>query len=182
MRRIHVVGSTGSGKTILAAEISARLEIPHIELDSLYWQENWQGAEDEIFLASLRDALSGDAWVVDGNYSRTRPLIWERVDTVVWLDYPLRVNLGRLLRRSLKRIFLKELLWGRNRETVRALFISRESLFFWLFQTYNRRRRTYLALIADPSNARIRFVHLRSQSETNRWFGQISSEAGSPGG
>ncbi len=69
MRRLAVVGTTGSGKTRLAREISTRLEIPHIELDSLYWGPYWTEPPVEAFRERVARALTGEAWVVDGNYS-----------------------------------------------------------------------------------------------------------------
>ena len=88
MKRIHVIGQGGSGKTSLAAEISARLKLPHTELDSIFWHENWQPSPPGVFEAEIEGIVAGDRWVLDGNYSRTRQLIWKRVDTVVWLDFP----------------------------------------------------------------------------------------------
>ena len=170
MERIHIIGSTGSGKTSLAADISARLTIPHVELDDLHWGENWQEAELEVFRSSLLQALSGEAWVVDGNYSKVRDMIWSRVQMVVWLDYPVVVPFVRLFRRSLRRVVRRELLWGRNRESFRAQFFSRESLFVYLLKTHWSRRELYASLAQDPHYASIRFVRLRAPRETRQWL------------
>jgi hypothetical protein len=42
----------------------------------------------------VAEAVGRDRWVVDGGYSAMRPLIWERADTIVWLDYPIHLVLG----------------------------------------------------------------------------------------
>src|SRR5215210_7176988 len=81
-RRISVVGTTGSGKTTLARQLSQRLVIPHVELDALYWEPNWVGAADPVFRERVEGALRGEAWVVDGNYSRVRDIIWSRAEAV----------------------------------------------------------------------------------------------------
>jgi adenylate kinase family enzyme len=36
-----VIGTSGSGKTTLAEKLSKQLGIKNIELDALYWKENW---------------------------------------------------------------------------------------------------------------------------------------------
>lgn len=174
MKRIHIIGSTGSGKTSLAADVSARLAIPHVELDDLHWEENWQEAELEVFRARLIQELSGEAWVVDGNYSKVRDIIWSRVEMVVWLDYPVAIPFVRLIRRSLHRVFSRKLLWGRNRESFRAQFFSRESLFLYLLKTHWSRREMYAGMAKDQQYAAIRFVRLRSPGETRRWLERLS--------
>ena len=45
--RIAVIGNSGSGKSTLARTLSARLGIPHIELDALNWQPGWRGLNFE---------------------------------------------------------------------------------------------------------------------------------------
>ncbi len=39
-QRIVVVGTTGSGKTTLAAQLALIAGCPHIELDALHWEPN----------------------------------------------------------------------------------------------------------------------------------------------
>lgn len=175
MKRIHIVGSAGSGKTVLAETLASALNIPHVELDSLFWGENWQKAEPEIFQKQVGDALSREAWVADGNYSLARPIVWQRVQVVVWLDYPLPLIFWRLFRRSLKRSFSGELLWGRNRETFRDLFFSRDSLLWYVLKTHRRRTRLYASLAASGKYEHIDFIRLRSPRQTKSWFERITS-------
>jgi adenylate kinase family enzyme len=119
MRRIAVVGTTGSGKTSLARLIARRLSIPHIELDALHWEPNWTEAGTAVLRARVGAVTAGAAWVADGNYAKIRDLIWPRADTLVWLDYSLPVILWRLTRRTLRRLLTGEELWNTNREVVR---------------------------------------------------------------
>jgi len=101
-RRIVVVGTTGSGKTTLAGELARRLEVPHVELDALHWEPGWTEAPTDLFRERVTHALSGEAWVADGNYSAVRDIVWSRADTIVWLDYSLPTMLYRLARRTFR--------------------------------------------------------------------------------
>lgn len=174
MRRVHVVGTSGSGKTTVAQLLAARLGVPHVELDALYWEPGWTGSPPEAFRRRVSEALNGEAWVVDGNYSRVRDIIWGRADTVVWLDFPLAVIMGRLLWRTLSRIVTCEELWHGNRESARMTFCSRESILLWALTTYRRRRREYPALFAQPEHAHLRIIHLRSPRATRAWLAALS--------
>jgi len=170
MRRVAVVGVTGSGKTTLAAELARRLGAPHVELDALAWGPNWTPEPREIVRARAAEAVAGDAWVTDGNYNYLREMVWPRADTVVWLDYPLLFILGRLARRSVRRITQKEVLWHGNRETWRAQFFSRDSLFVWALQSYPKLRQRYTELAQQPEHRHLRVVRLRTPGKAARWL------------
>src|SRR5687768_5884942 len=135
-QRIMIVGSSGSGKTTLAKKIAAALGIPHIELDALYWQENWKRPPPERFCGWVSDALQGERWVVDGNHTEVRDITWTRADTLIWLDYPLRVVFSRLGRRTFKRLIKRQLLLNKNRKTWREQYLTRHSMFFTMLKTY----------------------------------------------
>ncbi len=169
-RRIVVIGTTGSGKTTLARQLAERLGVPHVELDTLHWEPNWTMAPLETFRERVAQALQGEAWVVDGNYSKVRDIVWSRADMIIWLDYPFRVILARLIRRTLRRLITREELWNGNRERWREQFFSRESLFLWMLRTYRRRRREYPELLQQPEYAHLSVVRLRSPREAERWL------------
>jgi adenylate kinase family enzyme len=173
MQRIVVVGTTGSGKTTLAAELARRLSVPHVELDALHWEANWVEAEREVFRERVSQVLSGDTWVVAGNYSKARDLVWSRADIIVWLDYPLSLILWRLLWRTVKRTITQQDLWKGNRERFREQFFSRDSLFLWALQSHPRHRRKYPADLDDPAYAHLRLVRLHSPRETEDWLARI---------
>ena len=100
MQRISIIGTTGSGKTTLAAELARNLGIVHIELDAFNWRPGWQAVPTDVFRRDVETALAAPQWVTDGNYHSVRDLVWERADCIVWLDYRLPLILNRLIRRT----------------------------------------------------------------------------------
>ena len=172
--RIAIVGTSGSGKTTLARQTSERLGSPHVELDSLSWGPNWTEVPIDVFRAHVEKALSGDTWVVDGNYSKVRPLIWSRADTIVWLDYPFRVVLGRILQRTIRRVVLQEECCNGNRETFQKAFLSRDSMILWAVQTYQKKRTHYSTLFQQPEFAHLKKVRLTSPTMAQRWLEEVS--------
>lgn len=177
-RRIVVLGTTGSGKTTLARRLVDHLGLPLVELDALHWEPNWTPAAPDRFRARADVATAGDGWVVDGNYSAVRTIIWPRAEMLIWLDYPLVVNLWRLLWRSLRRGLTQEELWNGNRESLREQFLSRDSLFLWAVTHHGRRRREYPVQLARPEYAHLAVVRLRSPRATRQWLARVIADTG----
>lgn len=173
LRRIAVVGTSGSGKTTLAHQLALRLGIPHVELDAIHWGPNWTPAPLEIFRERTAEALAGDAWTVDGNYSAVRGIVWRRADTVVWLDYPLPVVMSRVTRRTLRRFLKREELWNGNRERFQEAVLSRDSIILWALRTYRRRQKEYPLLLSLPEHAHLNVVHLQSSRITREWLESV---------
>ena len=95
-RRIAVVGSSGAGKTTLARELAAALELPHIELDGIPRPE----------LRPIVERIAAtDSWIIDGNYRSLRSTVWSRATALVWLNYSFGVVMRRALSRSLPKIW-----------------------------------------------------------------------------
>ncbi len=172
MHRINVIGISCAGKTTLAQALAARLHVPHVELDALYWERDWMPTSDETFRARVADALSPDAWVADGGYQVARDIVWGRADMVVWLDYPLRVILPRYARRTVSRVRSGEEFWPGtgNRETLRNVLRPDGLLWFILRQHRGKRRRTARRLAARPD---LPHVRLRSPREAKTWLATV---------
>jgi adenylate kinase family enzyme len=168
-RRIAIVGTSGSGKTTVARRLAAALDLPHVELDALFWRPDWRQAHLDEFRSSVSAATGGDAWICDGNYSRARDIILPRAETVVWLDLPLRTCLWRVVRRTVRRTSRREVLWGTNRERWSRL-VGGDSLIWWVLRTHRRRRREWEVLLAAPETRHLRVARLRSSEEIEAWF------------
>ena len=176
LRRVVVVGTSGSGKTTLARQLAAILKIPAVELDALHWEANWTPASPSVLRERVDAALSGDTWVVDGNYNKLRDLTWGRADTVIWLDYSLWVVMTRVVRRTFTRVFAKEELWNGNREQLGNAVFSKDSILLWALQTHGKNRRTYTELTGQPEYAHLNIVRLRAPQATRLWLEELQKK------
>lgn len=178
-RRIVVLGRTGSGKTTLARELAAALDVPHFELDALYFGPKFSTAPLDVLRERTCAAVAGECWVVDGNKSAVRDLVWPRADTVIWLDYPLLVSLWRLGKRALWRIsVLHEEVAGNggNAETLPQLVSAGKGVVTAL-RSHRGQRRKYLKMFAEPECRHLAVVRLRSPQATRRWSNCVRSAA-----
>lgn len=167
MRRVSVVGNSGSGKSTLARRLAALLGVPHLELDAVNHQRNWRPLPLDEFRARVADAVAGDGWVIDGNYTAVRDLVWARADTVIWLDLPRRTVMRQVLLRTIRRGATRQELWNGNRETLRTLFRwdPEESVVRWAWVKHAHYRERYTEAIADPANGHLRFLRVRSHAQ-----------------
>jgi adenylate kinase family enzyme len=184
VRRISVVGNSGSGKTTLAKAVAGALGVPHLELDSVFHQPNWEPLDADVFRARVGAFIAAEAWVVDGNYSAVRELVWQRADTVIWLDLPRRTVMRQLVARTLRRMATRQELWNGNTESWRDL-LSRDpdrSIIVWAWTGHGKYVQRYTAAQQDPAYRHLRFIQVRSRAAASRLVAGLAAQPRTGGG
>ncbi len=130
--RIMIMGPTNAGKSTLAVAISNTLSIPAIHLDAFRHLPNtdWQQRPTSEFHALHDEAITGDAWVIDGNYSRTIPQRLARATGIILIDDALWRRYYRYFRRTLGHGERLGALDG-NKDTIKW------AMLHWLWHTRN---------------------------------------------
>jgi len=166
-RRILIHGVTGSGKSTAAAAIAERLGMPLVLVDEIGWLPGWVERPRDEQRAMVADASAGGAWVFDSAYTKWRDVMIDRVELVVGLDYPRWLSLGRLVRRTARRIRTHEAVCNGNHETLPKA-LSRDSIIVWHFRSWKRKRAVMRALAEDAeAPPTLLFRHPR---ELQRWI------------
>jgi adenylate kinase family enzyme len=173
VKRVWVAGVPGSGKSTVAAALARRLGVSHIELDALNHGPSWTQATPEELRARLDTAMAASpgGWVCDGGYeSKLGETVASRAETVVWLDLPLPLVLGRVIRRTASRIARRTELWNGNRESLR-MALSSDSIVVWAVRSHLKKRRTMPGVAARHPH--VRLVRLRSRREVARFVNSV---------
>lgn len=154
--RICVMGPSNAGKSTLADALARRLGLPVIHLDQLHHTpgSNWVPRPRAEFLALHDEAVAGERWVMDGNYSDGLPRRLARATGLIVLDVPAWFSLVRYLRRCLF-----------ERDRVGALEGAADSvkwlmIRYILFQAPANRRR-YATLVGEVGIPAVRLFSRR---------------------
>lgn len=135
-KRIHIIGSVGSGKTTLAKELSKKLDIPYYELDNVVWIRHKSGdirrteVEREEYLNSI---LQSESWIIEGVHNENWVSnCFKNADLIIYLDPNYQIRTYRIVKRFIKQklrleksnykptleIFIKMFKWNRHFEEV----------------------------------------------------------------
>ncbi|WP_067819127.1 adenylate kinase [Actinomadura kijaniata] len=164
MRRVLVAGISGAGKSTLADRLAEHLDLPRHELDAMHHGPGWTPRPE--FVDEVRAFAATDRWICEDQYhGKLGDLLWERADTVIWLDLPRRTVMFRVLRRSFGRALFRRELWNGNRERWRD-WADPDHPVRWAWSQYDRKRAKTAERIARHPGVRV--VHLRTARRTRR--------------
>jgi adenylate kinase family enzyme len=99
MQRVLVIGPCGAGKSTLSFALAQKLNLPIFHMDQLNWNPGWVESSKDELREKLSKIIATDRWLIDGTYGGTLPERLVRADTVIYLDYPIRLCIKRLLKR-----------------------------------------------------------------------------------
>lgn len=159
MQRILVIGCSGGGKSTLARKLGAKLGIPVVSLDGIWWQPGWVPLGHEKFRPLVEKMVEAESWIIEGNYSDTFPLRLARADTVIWIDRPRLMSFARAFGRFLK---LRGTVREEMGEGCPEKFDLEFARYIW---TYNRAVAPRMAAMIREHGSHADLIRLRNDSE-----------------
>jgi adenylate kinase family enzyme len=167
MKRILVIGSGGAGKSTFAKRLAALLDIQLIHLDSLYWNPGWVETPKQEWKNTVKQIITRDSWVMDGNYSGTLDLRLEACDTVIFLDIARVICLWRVIKRTVA---------YQNKCRPDMAEGCRERLdigfLLWIWNYRKRTRPKIVSLLKENSDTK-EVVWLRTNEEVERFLAGV---------
>ena len=93
MKKIIVVGRSGTGKSTFSKKLSEITNINVYHLDNIFWRADKSQVSRDEFDEKLKEILNKKEWIIDGDYSRTYEERFQSCDTISLLDLPLSNSL-----------------------------------------------------------------------------------------
>lgn len=93
IKKILVIGCSGSGKSTFAGKLSRITHIPLYHLDMIWYRPDRTTLTKEDFDKQLETLMQREDWILDGNYQRTLENRLKRCDTVFLLNFPTEICL-----------------------------------------------------------------------------------------
>ena len=163
MKKVIVIGCPGSGKSTFARALHEKTGLPLVHLDMLFWNADRTTVEKTVFLQKLEDAMAGERWIIDGNYSSTMEKRLAVCDTVFFLDYPAEVCLNGV--RSRRGTVRSDLPWIETEE---------DEEFMELIRNYGRNSRPQVMDLLEKNTDKtvIRFTDRMEAEAYIKSFGE----------
>lgn len=181
MKRIVVVGSSGSGKTTFSKRLSELTGLPHLEMDSVFHRGGWNRQQGDRFRKEVAGFAAGSGWIIDGNYTShgTTDVVWPRADAFIWLDPPRRVVMTRVIGRTLRRVITREELWEGVREPWTNLYRldPERNIVVWAWTRYEHVRKKYQSCLTSGAWEHADVHRLRSRYEVERFLATVYDSA-----
>ena len=105
--KIHIIGGSGSGKSYISKKLAQQLNIPHYDLDDIFWDNasNRYGVKntEEIRNQRFQEIVDHDSWIIEGVYLGWIKSSIESADKVFILRPRIALQHKRVIMRFFKR-------------------------------------------------------------------------------
>jgi hypothetical protein len=162
MSKVAIIGNAGGGKSALARRLGQRFGLPVHVIDDVQWQPGWTPAPTPLVSTAHSAWLAEAKWIIDG----WGP--WELIearfreaDTIVIVDFPLRIHYRWALQRQLLAAIGSSKGWPPK--GCRALPITLRLLRVMRYVNRELRPRLFRLVSEEPLRSRV--VFLRSPRE-----------------
>lgn len=163
--KIFIFGIVASGKTTLAKRLSLKLKIPYYEGDCITWgfpgEERYKHTEEEQKDIIDNIDSNGD-WIIEGTYRESQSCLFDRAETVIFLDTPIYIRIYRIILR-----FIKQRL-GMEKSHYKPTFDMLKMMFRWTYD-FEKKRCWYEEMLVPYKH---KLLRIKSEKELPDKFQQ----------
>ncbi|MGH3614345.1 MAG: DNA topology modulation protein FlaR [Pseudonocardia sp.] len=168
MDRIAIIGCGGSGKTHLANQLAALLNLPLTHLDAVYYDPGWNPLPPQEFAAVQHALVAEPRWLLEGNYAGTLPIRLALADTVIFLDLHAVTCLTGILQRRWR--------YRGGQHTKDGVYDRITWNFVRYIWGYRTTMRPKVRRLLDEHGREARLITLTSRRQAARFIAQLRAE------
>lgn len=162
MKKIIVIGCSGSGKSTFARALHEITGISLFYLDMMYHNADRTTVPREVLIERQKAVMAQDEWIIDGNYSSTIEMRLKECDTVFFLDYPLEVCLEGIENRR-----------GKVRPDMPWIETEPDEEFLSFVRAFDTERRPVILRLLEQYDDR-NIIIFKSREESERYLRELA--------
>ncbi|NCN87014.1 DNA topology modulation protein FlaR [archaeon] len=103
IKKIFIIGTSGTGKTYLSKKLSKLYNIEKIDLDEIEWKSKYSERRNPQEKTKLiKNILEKNKWIIEGAYTHWTEEIAKKADIILWLKFNTSLLKRRLIVRYIK--------------------------------------------------------------------------------
>jgi adenylate kinase family enzyme len=103
MKRIHIVGNTGSGKSTISKHLAESLSIPHYQMDDIYFEKKYSVERPHDQKVEMAKEISlSNAWISEGVQMNFTQDLFRSADIVFHVSTNKYICLYRIIKRHIQ--------------------------------------------------------------------------------
>ena len=172
-KRIFILGSVASGKTVLARKLSQVLLLPIIHVDQIEFNADLSKKNIDQVRTELREAVNRPEWILDGHGPLDLlPAHLKNADIIIYIDLPLWRNIVWLVKRQLKVLFKprSEMPTGANEWRWHHF----KKMYFTLKKQHRLMNPELLKILGRPEN-QSKLIYIKTLNQLDQAVDQIST-------
>lgn len=139
MKKIVIIGWPASGKSTFSETLAHLMNIPVYHLDALYWKPGHIAISNEDWIKLQYRMISGEYWIVEGNYRTTLNIRLSAADSIIFFDMPMSVCLRNAIIRMIRHYGRERIgMSAGNSERLDRHFLMRLMRIFWIYPALER--------------------------------------------
>ena len=167
MKKIIVLGNSGSGKSTFTTILANKLHIDFLHLDPFVYKYSWDKPEYKEMEEKVEKLLLKDSWIIDGNFLYNAQSRFKECDSIVFLDLNRFVCINSVIKRHKK-------YKGKHRDSRSDDCDERLTLSYlkWVLKDfYKTSRKIILKYIKDNPDKHV--VILKSRRQVNKYLKEV---------